>query len=95
MDLKGMGWVDVDCIQLAQARNQSRAVVDRVMNHSVAQDSGMFLPNVTAISYLEGIFYGFNYILNSSFICLREEAEVDDNEEKEGKYNDNKLDGSS
>jgi len=48
-----------------------------------------------AISYLEGIFYGFNCILNSSFICLREEAEVDDNEEKEGKYNDNKLDGSS
>jgi len=55
----------------------------------------MFLPNVTAISYLEGIFYGFNYILNSSFICSREEAEVDDNEEEEGKYNDNKLDGSS
>jgi hypothetical protein len=26
-----MGWVDVDWIQLAQARNQSRAVVDRVV----------------------------------------------------------------
>jgi len=35
MDLKGMGWVDVDCIQLAQGRNQSRAVVDRVRNNLV------------------------------------------------------------
>lgn len=35
MDLKDMGWVDVDWIQLAQARNQLRAVVDRVTNHLV------------------------------------------------------------
>jgi len=35
MDLQGMGWMDVDWIQLAQARNQSRAVVDTVMNHLV------------------------------------------------------------
>jgi hypothetical protein len=44
---------------------------------------------------LEGIFDGINYILNSCFICSREAAEVDYNEEKEGKYNDNKLDESS
>jgi len=35
MDLKGMGWVYVDWIQLGQGRNQSRAVVDRVRNHLV------------------------------------------------------------
>jgi hypothetical protein len=35
MNLKGTGWVDVDWIQLAQARNQLWAVVDRVTNHLV------------------------------------------------------------
>jgi hypothetical protein len=35
MGLKDMGCVDVGWIQLAQERNQSRAVVNRVMNHWV------------------------------------------------------------
>jgi len=30
-----MGWADVDWIQLAQARNKLRVVVDRVTNHLV------------------------------------------------------------
>ena len=35
MGLKGLVWVDVNWIQLAQGRNKSRVVVDRVMNHLV------------------------------------------------------------
>jgi hypothetical protein len=35
MDLRDIGWDGVDCIHLAQNRNQRLAVVNRVMNRRV------------------------------------------------------------
>jgi hypothetical protein len=35
MDLKGMGWGDIDCIDVAQDRDQWRAFVSMVMNPPV------------------------------------------------------------
>jgi hypothetical protein len=32
MDLRGIGWYGVDCIDLAQDRDQWRALVNKVMN---------------------------------------------------------------
>jgi hypothetical protein len=35
MDIREAGWEDVDCIHLAQDRDQWQALVNMVMNHQV------------------------------------------------------------
>jgi hypothetical protein len=43
MDLREIGWDDMGWIDLAQDRNQWRALVRKVMNLRVPQDAGKFL----------------------------------------------------
>jgi hypothetical protein len=43
MDLKEVGWEDMDLIYLAQDRDRWRAVVSAVMNLRVPQNAGNFL----------------------------------------------------
>jgi hypothetical protein len=47
MDLREMGWVDMDCIVLVQVRDQRRALVNTVMKLRVPQNSGKFLNSCT------------------------------------------------
>jgi hypothetical protein len=43
MDLREIGWDGVDWIDLAQDRDQWRALVNTVMNLQVPQNAGRFL----------------------------------------------------
>jgi hypothetical protein len=42
MDLRGMGWVGMDWIDLAQDRDQRRALVNMVIDHFILQNVGNF-----------------------------------------------------
>jgi hypothetical protein len=42
MDLREVQWSDMDCIDLAENRDQWRALVNTVMNLRVPQNSGKF-----------------------------------------------------
>jgi hypothetical protein len=43
MNLRDIGWYDMDWIDLAQDRDQWRALVNTVMNLPVPQNAGKFL----------------------------------------------------
>jgi hypothetical protein len=47
MDLKEIGWGDMDWIDLAQDRDQWRALVNTIMNFRVPQNFGKFLSSCT------------------------------------------------
>jgi hypothetical protein len=47
IDLKEIGWDDMDWINLAQDRNQWRALVNTVMDLRVPQNAGKFLSSCT------------------------------------------------
>jgi hypothetical protein len=47
MDLREIGWVGMDWIDLAEDRDQWRALVNTVMNRQVSQNVGKFLSNCT------------------------------------------------
>jgi hypothetical protein len=43
LDLREIEWEGVDCMHLAQDRDQWRSLVNTVMNHRVPQKAGNFL----------------------------------------------------
>jgi hypothetical protein len=43
MDLREIGWEDVDWIHLVEDRDQWRALVNTIMNHRVPRKAGNFL----------------------------------------------------
>jgi hypothetical protein len=47
MDLRDMGWNGIDCVDLAQDRDQRRVLVNTVMNFRVSQNAGKFLCSCT------------------------------------------------
>jgi hypothetical protein len=47
MDLREVGWVDVDWIVLAQDRNRWSALVNAVMNHRVPLNAGKLSSSLT------------------------------------------------
>jgi hypothetical protein len=47
MGLRGIGWDGMDWINLAQARDQWRALVNMVMNLQSPQNDGKFLSSCT------------------------------------------------
>jgi hypothetical protein len=47
MDLRKIGWDGMDLIDLAQDRDQSRALVSTVMNLRVPANAGKFLSSCT------------------------------------------------
>jgi hypothetical protein len=47
MDLREIGWDGMDWIDLAQDRDQWRALVNTVMNLRVPQNAGKFLSSCT------------------------------------------------
>jgi hypothetical protein len=51
MDLKERGWGGVDWIDLAQDRDQWRALVNTVMNLPVPQNAGKFLNSCTTCGF--------------------------------------------
>jgi hypothetical protein len=51
MDLREIGWDDMDWIDLAQNRDQWRALVNTVMNLRVLQNAGKFLSSFTIDSF--------------------------------------------
>jgi hypothetical protein len=51
MDLREIGWDDMDCIDLAQDRDQWKALVNMVMNFQVPQNAGKFLSICTIGSF--------------------------------------------
>jgi hypothetical protein len=50
MDLRGIGWDGMDWIDLAQDRNQCRALVNTVSNFLVPYNAGKFLSSSTTDS---------------------------------------------
>jgi hypothetical protein len=52
MDLREIGWDGMDAIDLAQDRDQWRALVNTVMNLRVPQNAGKFLISCTIGSFL-------------------------------------------
>jgi hypothetical protein len=51
IDLREIGWDGVDWIDLAQDRNNWRAVVNTVMNLRVPKNAGKFLSGCTIDSF--------------------------------------------
>jgi hypothetical protein len=51
MDLREIGWDGVNWIDLAQDRDQWRALVNTVMNLQVSQNAGNFLSGLTIGSF--------------------------------------------
>jgi hypothetical protein len=51
MDLREIGWDDMDWINLAQDGNQWRALVNTVMNCRVPKNAGKFLSGCTIGSF--------------------------------------------
>jgi hypothetical protein len=51
MDLGEIGWDGMDWIDLAQNRDQWRALVDKVMNLRVPENAGKFLSGCTIGSF--------------------------------------------
>jgi hypothetical protein len=51
MDLREIGWDGMDLIDLAQDRDQWRALVNTVMNLRVPQNAGNFLSGCTIGSF--------------------------------------------
>jgi hypothetical protein len=51
MDLREIGWDGMDWIDLAQDRNQWRALVNTAMNLRVPQNAGKFLSSCTIGSF--------------------------------------------
>jgi hypothetical protein len=47
MDIREIGWDDMDWIDLAQDRDQWRVLVNRVMNFLVPENSGKFSSSCT------------------------------------------------
>jgi hypothetical protein len=47
MDVREIGWDGVDWIELAEDRDQWRALVNTVMNFRVPQNAGKFLSGCT------------------------------------------------
>jgi hypothetical protein len=51
MDLREIGWGDMDWTDLAQDRDQWRALVNTVMKLQVPQNAGKFLSSCTIDSF--------------------------------------------
>jgi hypothetical protein len=51
MDLREIGWEDVDWMHLALDRNQWRALVNTVMNFRIPQKVGNFLTSQVTVSF--------------------------------------------
>jgi hypothetical protein len=51
VDLTGIGWDGMDWIDLAQDRDQWRALVNTVMNLRVPSNAGTFLSSCTISSF--------------------------------------------
>jgi hypothetical protein len=51
MDLGEMGWGDIDWIDLAENRDQKRALMNMVMNLQVPKNAGKFLSSYTIGSF--------------------------------------------
>jgi hypothetical protein len=51
MDLREIGWDGTDWIDLAQDKEQWRALVNAVMNHQVSYNAGKFLSGYTIGSF--------------------------------------------
>jgi hypothetical protein len=51
MDLREIGWDGMNWIDLAQSRDQWRALVNMVMNHLVPYNAGNFLGGCTIDSF--------------------------------------------
>jgi hypothetical protein len=55
MDFREVGWVGMDWMDLAQDRDQWRAVVNMVMNLRVPYNAGKFLSSSTIGGFLKKI----------------------------------------
>jgi hypothetical protein len=51
MDLREIGWDGMDCINMAQDRDQWRALVNTVMNFRYQKNAGKFLSSCTISSF--------------------------------------------
>jgi hypothetical protein len=51
MNLREIGWDDMDWIDLTQDRDQWRALVNAVMNFRIPQNAGNFLSSCTIGSF--------------------------------------------
>jgi hypothetical protein len=51
MDLGEIGWDGIDWIDMAQDRDQWRALVNTVMNLQVPKNAGKFLSSCTIVSF--------------------------------------------
>jgi hypothetical protein len=52
MDLREIGWLDMDWIDLAKDRDQWRALVNTAMNLRVPENAGKFLSSCTIDDFL-------------------------------------------
>jgi hypothetical protein len=51
MDLREIGWNGIDWIDLAQDRDQWRALVNRIMNRRAPSNVRSFLSSCTTVSF--------------------------------------------
>jgi hypothetical protein len=68
MDLREIGWDNMDWIDLAQNRDQWRALVNTVMNLRVPQNAGKFLTSYTIDGFSRRV--QLHEVSLVSFSCL-------------------------
>jgi hypothetical protein len=56
IDTRGIGWDGMDWIDLAQDRDQWRALVSTVMNLRIPQNARKFLSSCTTVGFSRGAY---------------------------------------